>query len=227
MLMKQPRILLLDEATSNLDTESEALVQAAIDKTIWQKSTSIVSADDDIKNDRNPNPHQRRVTAVILVAHRLSTVINADKIAVVDKGKIVEWGSHDELLRDRKIYYKLVKKQVQRSRNKLSGGGSMDSTPYSAASFHSTNTGVKRIPVRTQGIIPRSNIPQQLPQLPPQLRGLLGNMQMTRGRPTSQIHDDNIDALFDEALKNDDNKQNNDETKIEENNDNNSSKPNQ
>ena len=63
-------MLLLDEATSALDTHSEALVQAAIDRLI-----------------------QRGGSTVIVVAHRLSTVVNADVIAVVDKGRIVEMAS--------------------------------------------------------------------------------------------------------------------------------------
>ena len=74
-IIKNPSVLLLDEATSALDTESERIVQAALD---------------------NLRVTQRRTT--IVIAHRLSTIRNADKIAVVDKGKIVEEGTHDELL---------------------------------------------------------------------------------------------------------------------------------
>jgi ATP-binding cassette subfamily B protein len=73
MLLKDPSIVILDEATSHLDTENEALVQAALDEAL-QDRTSIV------------------------IAHRLSTVRDADLICVVDGGRIVERGRHDELL---------------------------------------------------------------------------------------------------------------------------------
>lgn len=75
MLLRRPKILLLDEATSSLDTESEALVQQALDRLIGEGGRTIV-----------------------LVAHRLSTVRNADNIAVLDKGSLVEQGTHEELL---------------------------------------------------------------------------------------------------------------------------------
>ncbi len=81
-LLKNPPILILDEATSALDTESERLVQDAIEK-LMQNRTSIV------------------------VAHRLSTIKNADMIIVMNNGEIVESGKHDELLEKRGTYYKL------------------------------------------------------------------------------------------------------------------------
>lgn len=74
-------MLLLDEATSSLDTESEALVQQALDRLIGEGGRTIV-----------------------LVAHRLSTVRNADNIAVLDKGQLVEQGTHDQLLEKSKLY---------------------------------------------------------------------------------------------------------------------------
>jgi ATP-binding cassette subfamily B (MDR/TAP) protein 1 len=74
-LVKKPQLLILDEATSALDNESEAVVQAAIDKLM-----------------------ESRQHTVILIAHRLSTIRNADKIAVVAHGHVVEFGSHDELI---------------------------------------------------------------------------------------------------------------------------------
>ena len=95
-LLRQPKILLLDEATSALDAENEALVQAAIDELI-KKSQS----------------------TVVLVAHRLSTVMNADVIAVVDRGKIVESGSHESLMRQNGIYANLVKRQIAKKVNTL------------------------------------------------------------------------------------------------------------
>jgi ABC-type multidrug transport system fused ATPase/permease subunit len=80
-VLKNPRILLLDEATSSLDSESEKLVQQALEK-LMEGRTSLI------------------------IAHRLSTIINADKILVVDEGQIVEEGTHSELLSDQGSRYK-------------------------------------------------------------------------------------------------------------------------
>ena len=82
-LVRNPRILLLDEATSALDNESESIVQAALDKARLGRTT-------------------------IIVAHRLSTIRNADLIFAFDKGKVAEFGSHDELMAKQEIYYNLV-----------------------------------------------------------------------------------------------------------------------
>eukprot|EP00850_Spirogloea_muscicola_P007655 SM000039S14485 [mRNA] locus=s39:386760:390769:+ [translate_table: standard] len=101
MLLRKPKILLLDEATSALDTESEALVQAALDRLISEGNRTVV-----------------------LVAHRLSTVRNADMIAVIDKGAVVEQGTHDELLQKKDgVYEKLVRRQLQRTANTLDETG--------------------------------------------------------------------------------------------------------
>eukprot|EP01040_Poterioochromonas_malhamensis_P015165 gene15165-16933_t len=86
-LLANPRILLLDEATSALDAESEMLVQDAINKLMVNRT-------------------------VIIIAHRLSTVKDADVIAVFDKGKIVDKGRHEELLQTSKVYSNLVRKQL-------------------------------------------------------------------------------------------------------------------
>ena len=89
-LVRQPHVLLLDEATSALDAESEGIVQKALD---------------DIMSEG-----QR---TVIVVAHRLSTIRNANRICVVKDGGIVESGTHDELLQiNDGVYKKLVSKQV-------------------------------------------------------------------------------------------------------------------
>ena len=87
-MIKDPKVLLLDEATSALDTESERVVQAALDD-LLEKS--------------------KRTTSVI--AHRLSTIRNADKIAVVDAGVIVEEGTHDELMQLKSRFFALVEAQ--------------------------------------------------------------------------------------------------------------------
>jgi len=81
-ILKNPAILLLDEATSALDTESERFVQAALDELIKGRT-------------------------VIVIAHRLSTVQKADFIVVIDKGRIIEQGRHEELLQQNKLYRKL------------------------------------------------------------------------------------------------------------------------
>ena len=85
-VLKNPPIMILDEATSALDTESEQLVQIALEK-MMQNRTSLV------------------------IAHRLSTIQKADKIVVMKKGKIVEQGKHEELLAKKEEYFKLVTMQ--------------------------------------------------------------------------------------------------------------------
>jgi ABC-type multidrug transport system fused ATPase/permease subunit len=80
-VIKNPSILILDEATSALDSESEKLVQAALDN-LMKDRTSIV------------------------IAHRLSTIRNADLIVVLDKGSIVESGRHEELIQKENGYYR-------------------------------------------------------------------------------------------------------------------------
>ncbi len=86
-VLKNPPIMILDEATSALDTESEQLVQKALEK-MMENRTSVV------------------------IAHRLSTIQKADLIIVIQKGKIVEQGTHEELLIRKEIYHKLVTMQT-------------------------------------------------------------------------------------------------------------------
>jgi len=81
-----PKILMLDEATANIDSQSEVLIQEAMEK---------------LSNGRT----------TIVVAHRLSTIQNADKILVFHKGRIVESGNHQELLKEKGMYYKLYQLQ--------------------------------------------------------------------------------------------------------------------
>lgn len=85
-VLKNPPIMILDEATSALDTESEKLVQDALNK-LMQNRTSLV------------------------IAHRLSTIINADKIIVLKKGEIVESGTHSALIEQKGFYYRLTTMQ--------------------------------------------------------------------------------------------------------------------
>lgn len=88
-ILSNPKILLLDEATSALDNESELIVQDALDR-LMKTRTSLV------------------------VAHRLSTIQNADLIIVLDKGEIVETGKHDELLKKEGFYYKYYNMQFRK-----------------------------------------------------------------------------------------------------------------
>lgn len=87
-LLYDPSVLILDEATSSIDSESEALLQQAIDKLIAGRTS-------------------------IVIAHRLSTIRKAHTILVLDKGEIKEMGSHDELIRKQGFYYQLHKMQFQ------------------------------------------------------------------------------------------------------------------
>ncbi|XP_055876966.1 ATP-dependent translocase ABCB1-like isoform X1 [Biomphalaria glabrata] len=85
-LVRRPKVLLLDEATSALDSESEKIVQEALDKACKDRTC-------------------------ITIAHRLSTIQNSDKIAVISKGRIVEIGSHSQLLSTKGAYYRLLTAQ--------------------------------------------------------------------------------------------------------------------
>ena len=87
-LLKDPRILILDEATSSLDSESESLVQAALDRLMQGRTTFVI-------------------------AHRLSTVLGADRIVVLDRGRIVQSGSHDQLVAAPGLYRELYERQFR------------------------------------------------------------------------------------------------------------------
>ena len=86
LLLKKPSLVILDEATAHLDSENEALVQAAL-KEVLKNRTSIV------------------------IAHRLSTIVNADQILVLDSGSIVERGTHEELVNKKGLYFDLYERQ--------------------------------------------------------------------------------------------------------------------
>lgn len=87
-ILHNPRILILDEATASLDTETESLIQEALQKLIKDRTT-------------------------LAIAHRLSTLRNATRLVVLDKGMVAEVGTHDELVRKKGIYYELVMAQRQ------------------------------------------------------------------------------------------------------------------
>ena len=85
IISKSP-ILILDEATSSLDSKSEKLVQEALKKLMYNKTS-------------------------IVIAHRLSTVKNAQNIVVLDKGKVIEQGTHDDLIKKKGVYNNLISLQ--------------------------------------------------------------------------------------------------------------------
>lgn len=86
LLLKKPKIVILDEATAHLDSENEALVQAALKEALIGRTS-------------------------VVIAHRLSTIINADQILVIDKGLIVESGTHEQLVQRKGLYFDLYERQ--------------------------------------------------------------------------------------------------------------------
>ena len=106
VILKDPRILVLDEATSSLDSQSEALIQEALER-IMVDRTSLV------------------------IAHRLSTILAADTILVLDHGRLVEQGTHAELLARGGLYADLYETQFRHGRNDLAASGESES-PYVA-----------------------------------------------------------------------------------------------
>jgi ABC-type multidrug transport system fused ATPase/permease subunit len=94
VLVFQPEILVLDEATSSVDTETELLIQDALEKVMRHRTC-------------------------LVIAHRLSTIRNADRIIVLHHGEVREIGSHTELLEKRGIYYRLYQLQYEREDLKL------------------------------------------------------------------------------------------------------------
>jgi ATP-binding cassette subfamily B protein/subfamily B ATP-binding cassette protein MsbA len=87
-ILANPQILILDEATSNLDTESEQLIQASMATLLAGRTTFVI-------------------------AHRLSTVRRADMILLMDDGRVIERGTHDELMAARGVYYEMVRRQME------------------------------------------------------------------------------------------------------------------
>lgn len=102
--LADPPILILDEATSSVDTRTEVLIQAAMAKLMQDRTTFII-------------------------AHRLSTIRNADAILVMDKGRIVEQGSHDRLMGKRGFYYDLYRSQFAGPGNMMIAGSWPSSNP--------------------------------------------------------------------------------------------------
>ena len=103
VILKDPRILILDEATSALDTHSERLIQAALEPLMKNRTT-------------------------LAIAHRLSTILAADVILVVERGQIVERGTHEELLAKNGRYRQLYDKQYRFEKDRFINPGE-DFTP--------------------------------------------------------------------------------------------------
>ncbi len=93
-ILNEPKILILDEATASVDTETEQQIQEALGRLIKNRTT-------------------------FAIAHRLSTLKNANRLMVIDKGRLAELGTHDELLKKKGIYFKLV--TAQRKMSKIKG----------------------------------------------------------------------------------------------------------
>ena len=92
VILKDPRILVLDEATSSLDSESESLIQEALNRVMADRTS-------------------------IVIAHRLSTILAADQILVIDRGQVLEKGTHAELLSINGLYAQLYKTQFRNHDN--------------------------------------------------------------------------------------------------------------
>ncbi len=94
VILKDPRILILDEATAHLDSQSEALIQEALERVMADRTS-------------------------LVIAHRLSTVLAADQILVLDQGRLVEQGTHQELLDAGGLYARLYETQFRSGRSVL------------------------------------------------------------------------------------------------------------
>jgi ATP-binding cassette subfamily B protein len=105
--LANPRLLILDEATSSVDTRTERLIQAALEKLLAGRTSFVI-------------------------AHRLSTIRNADQVLVVNEGRIIERGKHDELLARKGFYHDLFMSQFRRQAPRGLPGGDGRPAPEAA-----------------------------------------------------------------------------------------------
>ncbi|CAD6196304.1 unnamed protein product [Caenorhabditis auriculariae] len=138
-LVRQPVVLLLDEATSALDSESEHLVQEAISKNLKGKT-------------------------VILIAHRLSTVENADKIVVINKGRVEQMGTHKELIAQEGMYKTLVQRQMMAGSDELEEEEGRVAARDDASSFCTRQTDPQSITGRDLSRIKSLVFPFPMPE---------------------------------------------------------------
>ncbi|WP_238651233.1 ABC transporter ATP-binding protein [Paenibacillus piscarius] len=127
-LLRNPKILMLDEATSSLDSQSEAVVQKALGNLMQGRTT-------------------------IVIAHRLATVVNADQIIFMEKGRITGRGTHEELLRDHELYREFAEQQLQMNTPELQSRSAEE-----GSADYGQNTGGGRRPAypRIGGGVPES-----------------------------------------------------------------------
>ncbi|KAL6811933.1 P-loop containing nucleoside triphosphate hydrolase protein [Trichoderma sp. SZMC 28015] len=142
-IVGDPKILLLDEATSALDTKSEEIVQAALDKAAEGRTT-------------------------ITIAHRLSTIKTADNIVVVVDGKIAEQGTHEELLRAKGEYFKLVEAQKSGKLNDAQHKGKAFVEKEEAAESGIPIDIISRIPTSQSGVSEMTTYNEKLMAIPRQ-----------------------------------------------------------
>ncbi|XP_068345403.1 ABC transporter B family member 15-like isoform X2 [Pyrus communis] len=149
-IIKKPRILLLDEATSALDSESERVVQEALDKAAVGRTT-------------------------IIIAHRLSTIRNADVIAVVQNGQVMETGSHDELSqRENGHYTSLVRLQQTEKEKEPEELGHYGASSSISKDIHSTSSRRHSTSSRRLSMVSQSVVEYEHKKLPvPSFRRLL------------------------------------------------------
>ncbi len=125
-VLKDPKILLLDEATSALDSENEKLVQEALDRLMVGRTS-------------------------VVVAHRLSTIVDSDQIIVVQNGRIVERGTHDELIRMNGVYKRLGRRQFGLNKKEEGPQSKIAAPPASGAAGADVISAVELIKKTLQG----------------------------------------------------------------------------